>query len=357
MSRSLTSGGHAHGGRRRRRDRLARRPDRQLHRLEAGAAGAGGQRVARPHRLRSFLEIAVEGGIERIHLGHRRRERERLVLAPGLLPIEQAQHGVARRIRVGRDMVPGARADGQQRDSGRPAQALAGAGDEDIGAAIIGVDVHAGEGRHRIHQQQRAMLAHHAPDVADRIERARGRVVMHRADDGVSGRRFSAAATAPGSMRLVVGHLDLVHLLGVALRPIAEALPVDAGDEIEHHVLAADQRGRRRLEPDRRLAMQDQRRLAHAQRLVQLVRHVLVEGLEEGVEIVVHRPRHGAQHPRVDGDRPGRQGEDRLLHGNVRHHGGALPWLPAAIIIPTRKTGKSIQWFQRGFRRAGRGLG
>ncbi len=150
-----------------------RRPDGSSHRLEAGAAGARRQRMAGPHRLRPLLEIAVEGGVESMDLGDRWGERKGLVLAPGVLPVEQAQHRNRAACRVGCDMLPGSRGDGQQRNAGRPAQALAGAGDEDVGIAIIGMDVHAGEGRHRIDQQQRAMLAHHAPDLADRIERAR----------------------------------------------------------------------------------------------------------------------------------------------------------------------------------------
>ncbi len=63
-----------------------------------------------------------------------------------------------------------------------------------------------------------------------------------------------------GIDRLIERHFDLDHVLVIARRPIAEALAVDAGGEVEHRILRPDQRGRGRLDRRRRLHLQDQRR-------------------------------------------------------------------------------------------------
>ncbi len=140
---------------------------------------------------------------------------------------------------IGLDMLPGALADGHQGQARRAAQALAGAGDEDVGEAIVGMDVHAAEGGDGIDDQQAVMLAHDLADLARRIDGAGRRVVMDQRDD-LDVRALAERLRHLGGIdRLVVRDLDLHHLLVIARRPVAEALAVDAGRKVQHHVIGA----------------------------------------------------------------------------------------------------------------------
>ena len=281
--------------------------------------------MAMPDLGRSFLEILVESGIEAIHLGDGGGEGEGPVMAPGLLPIEQAQDRGARRLGIGLHMLPGAIADRHDREARGAAQAFAGAGDEDVGGAILGMDVHAGEGGDGIDDQETAGVAHDLADLARRVDGAGRRIVMDEGDDldvrplaeGLGdGRRIDG---------LVIGHLDLHQLLVVALGPIAEALAIDARGEVEHDVVGPDEGGRGRLDARGRLAVQDQRRFLDLQRLGRLLGHILVELLKIGVVVVMHRPAQRAQNARIGGHWSRGKGDDWFLAGRGCHGGSASP--------------------------------
>src|ERR1700677_4624729 len=84
----LDAGGNADGSGGRRGDALVRRPEPQAHGERARATGLRGERVTSPDMLGPLREIQIEGGVETVHLGDRRGERERPIAARGVLPVE-----------------------------------------------------------------------------------------------------------------------------------------------------------------------------------------------------------------------------------------------------------------------------
>src|SRR5688572_17215320 len=309
----VDTGRHAHGGAGGRGDALGLGPQLEAHGLDAGAAGARGEGVAAPDILRPFTQILVERAVEAVHFRDRRREGEVFLLAPRFLPVLEAEDGSERRLGIGLDMLPGAVADRHDGEARRAAQALAGAGDEDVGEAIVGVDIHAAERRDGIDDQQSVMLAHDLADLARAIDGARRRVVVDQRHHLDVRPLAEGVRDLAGIDRLVVRDLDLHHVLVVARRPVAEALAVDAGGKVQHGVVGRDQGSGGGLDPGRRLDLQDQRRILGAQRGGAFAGHVLVELLEPWVEVVLHRARHGAQDARIGRDWSRGQGDDRFL--------------------------------------------
>ena len=99
-----------------------------------GAGGAGRPGVQRDERVDPHLERLVAGRADAVHVGDRRRVRERRAAAvdPRVLPVEQREERAARRRGVRADARPGLVADGHERHAGRPGEALLGAGDADV---------------------------------------------------------------------------------------------------------------------------------------------------------------------------------------------------------------------------------
>ena len=81
-----------------------------------------------PNLLRPFRKVEIERRLEAVDLGDRRRERERPVMVPGVLPIKDAEDRGARRVGVGIHLLPGAGAHSHQRETGRAAEAFVGTG-------------------------------------------------------------------------------------------------------------------------------------------------------------------------------------------------------------------------------------
>ena len=123
------------------------------------------------------------------------------------------------------------------------AEALVGAGHEDVGIDVLGVNVHAAEGGDRVHDGQHVPVAAKRADLAHRIDRSGRRVEMADGDHANIRPGLQHVADGVRIDGVVVGYLDLDQLPAVARRPSAEALAVYAGGEVQHHVIGANQGG------------------------------------------------------------------------------------------------------------------
>ena len=260
-------------------------------------------------------------------LGDRWREGEQHVGAPGISPVLEAQHGVRRSSGVGVDLRPGALADVDDGEPGAAAEALVGAGHEDVGVDILGVNVHPTEGGDRVHDGQHVVVTANRADLVHRVDRARRRVVMADREDANVRPGLQHVADRVRIDGVVVGRHDLDQLPAMTRRPEAEALAVFAGGEVQHHVVGANQSGGGGFEPQHRFAVQDHRRQRGAQRLGGLPDGQFVEFLEGRIEVVGHRPRERPQDRGIRVDWPCAQRDDRGSSSKFRIFGaGSRPW-------------------------------
>ena len=114
-------------------------------------------------------------------------------------------------------MCPGTITHAHDRQTGRSTQAFARAGHENVSLAVIRMNIHASEGRDGIHQKEGAVAADDFANLSDRVQRARGRIVMHQADNRDIGPLLEGLPHLFGVDGLIVRHLDLQQFLVVAV--------------------------------------------------------------------------------------------------------------------------------------------
>ena len=288
----------------------------QAERGDAGARGAGEQRVAGEDVLDALLLDHVERDVEAEEQADGRRERAvALALAlRGLAPVEE--------VAAGRDLgsvVERALADGGEAEAGRAHQRLLRAGDDDVDAPGVLAQLGRAEAGDGVDDEDGAVALGDLGDRLDVVDDA-GRGLAQRGEDDLDPVVLGQQPVDLGRVQpLAPAGLVADGLAAVGVAELDPALAELAGGAGQHGLAGPHEVGHRGVHRARAAGAEAQDVVGRLEDAGQLAQHPLVDLHERGRAVVEHRRRHRLRDRGRDGRRPG--GHEVLLHERIRRHG------------------------------------